>query len=315
MAKEKKGKSTKKESAPKKAAPKKTVKASAPKAETPAETSSDDATIKADEDARIKAEEEARLKAEEEARIKAEEEARLKAEEEARVKAEEEARKKAEEEARIKAEEEARKKAEEEARIKAEEEARKKAEEEARIKAEEEARLKAEEEAAQAAASKAGAIASAIEAKVEFIKSVKPPANVKLIAAGVAALFVMIAVLSMGNTSNYYIKTKHGATYVYQGAFAPVGKNLLATIPGEVKLTEEKDVYTEAEIRPILFRSYMDEALALKNDAGSPNFDAIICRLHKAQTYATTEEETTLVKKHLSAVTAIKGTYCPAAQP
>ncbi len=150
---------------------------------------------------------------------------------------------------------------------------------------------------------------------LQSLKSVKLPSGSKAIAAGVAALFVIVVMLSSGNTSNYYIKTKHGATLVYQGAFAPVGKNLLATIPGEIKPAVEKDVYTEAEILPILFRAALDDALALKNNPGTPDFDAILCRLQKAESYASTAEEKSLVKQNISAVKAIKDTYNPSAQP
>ena len=150
---------------------------------------------------------------------------------------------------------------------------------------------------------------------MEFLKAVKPPINVKAVAASVVVLFAVLSMLSMGNTSNYYIKIKHGSTYVYQGAFAPVGKNLIATVPGAMEPAQTKDVYTEADILPILFRSYVDQALALKNNPGSPDFGAITCLLQKAESYATTPEEMMIVKKHLTAVNAIKEAYNSTVNP
>jgi len=78
---------------------------------------------------------------------------------------------------------------------------------------------------------------------------------------------------------------------------------------------QAKDVYTEDEIRPILFRSHMDQALTLKNNPGSPDFEAITCLLEKAEEYATTPEEMMLVKKHLTTVNAIKEAYNSTVNP
>ena len=246
MAKEKKGKSTKKENNPKKPTAQKSGKAPASGKKPQTEPGSEPQNT--------------------------EEEARIKAEEEARIKAEEEAKKKAEEQARIKAEEEAKKKAEEEARIKAEQEA-----------------LEASK-------------ATVIGKKVEFLKSAKPPANVTAIAACAVILLVTLIMMSMGNTSKYYIKTKHGATYVYQGSFSPIGKGLIATIPGEFEPADAKDVYSEEEVLPILFRHHMSQALGLKNQDGTPDLDAMTCRLKKAEACARTPEEKMMVKKHLEAM-------------
>jgi chemotaxis protein histidine kinase CheA len=336
MAKEKKSKSAKKDSTPKKQAAKKPA---APKKQAAGATPTDnDAMIKAEEaakeeekkkaeeEARLKAEEEARKKAEEEARLKAEEEARKKAEEEARLKAEEEARKKAEEEARLKAEEEARKKAEEEARLKAEEEARKKAEEEARKKAEEEARKKAEEEARKKAEEEARLkaeedarrkeeeerLAQESAEKISIAAQIRPlvPAiNIKKIALTFGSILIALMLLSVRNSSNYYVESKHGVTVISKGSFSPMGSELIAKIPGRVAPAVVKDVYTKSDIQPLLFSFYMKNAVTLMNKEGMPDFNEIKANLVKAVENAPGDAEKQTAQKQLAALEAILSKY------
>jgi len=157
-----------------------------------------------------------------------------------------------------------------------------------------------------AAAEKAAAEKTAPEkvAEPEVSVSYEPPVDTdttvsdpmeKAMKYLVAALVVLVAIIvgsSMINKTKYYMNAKQGALEIWQGRFAPMGEELLITLPG-VQLPETiKDVYSKKDVFPLISNFYVEKADTLLEVPGIPDFEGIRSYLNKALSYAVTSAST-----------------------
>jgi len=110
----------------------------------------------------------------------------------------------------------------------------------------------------------------------------------KYLVAAVVVLAALIIGSSMINKTKYYMNANEGALEVWQGRFAPMGEELLITLPG-VQLPETiKDVYLKKDVFPIIFNYYVEKADTLLEVPGMPDFGGIKNYLNRALSYAVT---------------------------
>ena len=140
----------------------------------------------------------------------------------------------------------------------------------------------AEKDAAEkAAAEKAVAEKDAAEKDEPMDKTIKFAA----IAFGL--ILIMLVLASFLNASKYYLMPGDGAIEIWQGDFAPMGKKLLLSIPGEEMSQPAKSEYRKKEVFPLAFNYYISQADALSEVPGLPDFKGISIYLHQALDYAT----------------------------
>ena len=169
--------------------------------------------------------------------------------------------------------------------------------------------------AEKAAAEKAAAEKAAAEkaaAQPEVSVSYEPPDSkdtlppdpmdkaMKYGAAVVAILFVLIIGSSMVNQGKYYIHSNAGALEIYQGTFSPMGEKLLISLPGVQLPANVKDVYSKADVYPIIFNYYVEKADTLLKVPGLPDFQGIKKYINKAMPYALTPKSKDIVYSHLN---------------
>jgi chemotaxis protein histidine kinase CheA len=160
--------------------------------------------------------------------------------------------------------------------------------------------------AEKAAAEKAAAEKAAAEkaAEPEVSVSYEPPVDsdttlsdpmekaMKYLVAAVVVLVAIIVGSSMINKTKYYMDAKQGALEIWQGRFAPMGEDLLITLPG-VQLPETiKDVYSKKDVFPLISNYYVEKADTLLEVPGMPDFEGIKSYLNKALSFAVTSAST-----------------------
>ncbi|WP_419664028.1 hypothetical protein Dvar_42710 [Desulfosarcina variabilis str. Montpellier] len=158
--------------------------------------------------------------------------------------------------------------------------------------------------AEKAAAEKAEAIKKAAEQKPDVKVSYEPaplqasakkPSDpventIKLAAAGLAFLILLVIGASASNSSKYYLTDNQGTLEIWQGKFAPLGKEKLMDLPGIPVPEAIKDVYRSNEVYPLAFQFYINEADALLDVSGIPDFENIKQTLKTALEYGSTRE-------------------------
>ncbi len=168
--------------------------------------------------------------------------------------------------------------------------------------------------AEKAAAEKAAAEKAAAEkaAEVEVSVSYEPPdigdtlpadpmeKGMKYLAAAVVILIALVVGSSMINSGKYYIKSTKGALEVLQGRFAPMGEELLISLPGVQQPEITKDIYSKTDVYPIIFNYYVEKADTLLNVPGLPDFEGIRKYLKKAMLYKTTPDSAEAVYSRLN---------------
>ncbi|TES88436.1 MAG: hypothetical protein E3J94_08050, partial [Desulfobacteraceae bacterium] len=109
----------------------------------------------------------------------------------------------------------------------------------------------------------------------------------------VAAFVVLVAFIigsSMINKNKYYINATDGALEIWQGRFAPMGEELLITLPGVEHPETIKDVYSKTDVFPLIFNYYVAKADTLLEVPGMPDFEGIKTYLNRALPYAATPD-------------------------
>ena len=153
--------------------------------------------------------------------------------------------------------------------------------------------------AEKAAAEKAAAIKQAAAQKPDVSVSYEPaPAQaaaskpsdpvdntIKLVAAGIAFLILLVIGASTSNSFKYYLVENQGALEIWKGKFAPLGKKKLLALPGVAVPEELKEAYSSDEVYPLAFQYYIDKADALLDVPGIPDFEAIKATLKIALEY------------------------------
>jgi chemotaxis protein histidine kinase CheA len=152
----------------------------------------------------------------------------------------------------------------------------------------------AEKAAAEKAAAEKAAETEVPEPPVDSDTTVSDPMEkaMKYLVAAVVVLVALIIGSSMINKTKYYMSSKQGALEIWQGRFAPMGEELLITLPG-VQLPETtKDVYLKKDVFPIIFNYYVEKADTLLEVPGMPDFEGIKSYLNRALSYAVTSAST-----------------------
>jgi hypothetical protein len=154
--------------------------------------------------------------------------------------------------------------------------------------------------AEKAAAEKAAMAKSAAEPKVSV--SYEVPADkpkkaadpvekgIKILAAGIALLILLIVGASYSNSGNYYLKSKDGALEIWKGRFAPLGEELMFSLPGVQMPEDVKPVYGKKEVYPLVFKYYIDKADALLQVEGLPDFEGIKAYVKKALAFSVSDK-------------------------
>jgi hypothetical protein len=124
----------------------------------------------------------------------------------------------------------------------------------------------------------------------------------KIVAAGVILVLVILIGYSISNKRNYYIKPTEDGMEIWQGRFAPMGEELLARLTGVTPPEHIKDVYTAEEVLPLAFAYYVDQADNLLNIKGIPDLKAIQDTLEKALSFALTKNERDIVHYRLNSM-------------
>jgi hypothetical protein len=124
----------------------------------------------------------------------------------------------------------------------------------------------------------------------------------KIVAAGVILVLVILIGYSISNKRNYYIKPIEDGMEIWQGRFAPMGEELLARLTGVTPPEHIKDVYTAEEVLPLAFAYYVEQADNLLNIKGIPDLKAIKDTLEKALSFALTNNEREIVHYRLNSM-------------
>ena len=155
--------------------------------------------------------------------------------------------------------------------------------------------------AAKAAAAKAADERAAAEKAAEqdvsvtygppdYDDTISPDPSKKVVKYLIAAFVVLVALIihtSFQNMNNYYLSATHGALEIWQGKFSPMGKELLLSLPGAQPPVAIKNVYSKADVFPIIFDYYVEKADMLLEVSGMPDFKGVKKYLNRALSYAT----------------------------
>ena len=156
--------------------------------------------------------------------------------------------------------------------------------------------------AEKAAAEKAEAIKKAAAEKSDVTVSYEaPPAKaaakkpsdpvdntMKIFAAGMAFLILLVVGASTSNSFKYYLNENQGALEIWKGKFAPLGKKMVIALPGVPAPEDLKDTYSSGDVYPLAFGYYIDKADALLDVPGIPDFEGIKATLNTALEYGST---------------------------
>ncbi|MES0446167.1 MAG: hypothetical protein ABUJ92_06445 [Desulfobacterales bacterium] len=124
----------------------------------------------------------------------------------------------------------------------------------------------------------------------DYDDTISPDPSKKVIKYLIAAFVVLVALIihtSFQNMNNYYLSATHGALEIWQGKFSPMGKELLLSLPGAQPPVAIKDVYSKADVFPIIFDYYVEKADMLLEVSGMPDFKGVKKYLNRALSYAT----------------------------
>ncbi len=124
----------------------------------------------------------------------------------------------------------------------------------------------------------------------DYDDTLSPDPSKKVIKYLIAAFVVLVALIihtSFQNMNNYYLSATHGALEIWQGKFSPMGKELLLSLPGAQPPVAIKNVYSKADVFPIIFDYYVEKADMLLEVSGMPDFKGVKKYLNRALSYAT----------------------------
>lgn len=109
---------------------------------------------------------------------------------------------------------------------------------------------------------------------------------VKLLAAGVGVVILILLMTSYTNSSKYYIEPKDKAIEIWKGRFSPKDRKFYMVLHGTEVLGEPKAVYAREDVYPLIFDYYLGKADTLLEVPGLPDFEGIKAYLHDARKYA-----------------------------
>ena len=177
--------------------------------------------------------------------------------------------------------------------------------------------------AEKAAAEKAEVIKKTAAQKSDVTVSYEPPPDqaavkkpsdpvdntIKLFAAGMAFLILLVIGASTSNSFKYYLEENQGALEVWKGKFAPIGKKMLIALPGVPAPEDNKNTYRSGDVYPLVFHYYIDKADALLDVPGIPDFEGIKATLKTALEYGATDALRTNAYERLDNIDRLILTY------
>jgi len=125
---------------------------------------------------------------------------------------------------------------------------------------------------------------------------------VPVLAAGVIFLMTLVIAASYLNRDNYYLTAANGAVEIWQGRFAPMGKEKILILPGAQPPLAAKDVYSKNDMNVIAFNYYIDRADMLLEAPDMPEFNGIKLYLKTAMSYGATNEMRQAVRNRLNQI-------------
>lgn len=123
---------------------------------------------------------------------------------------------------------------------------------------------------------------------------------VKLLAAGIGFVILLVLMTSYTNSTKYYIEPKDNAIEIWKGRFSPKDIKFYMVLHGTQLIGESKAVYSREEVYPMIFDYYLGKADTLLEVPGLPDFEGIKAYLHDARKYAIGEEKHKSVAIRLS---------------
>ncbi|HSO19094.1 MAG TPA: hypothetical protein VLT88_06535, partial [Desulfosarcina sp.] len=133
--------------------------------------------------------------------------------------------------------------------------------------------------------------------------------TMKLFAAGLAFLILLVVGASASNSFKYYLREGQGALEIWKGKFAPLGKKKVIALPGVPVPADLKDTYRSGEVYPLIFQYYVDKADALLDVPGIPDFEGIKATLKNALEYGSTRDLRQLAYERLDNIDRLILTY------
>jgi len=133
--------------------------------------------------------------------------------------------------------------------------------------------------------------------------------SLKLVAAGLAFLILLVVWASVSNSSRYVLIENQGTLEIWKGRFAPKGKEMVIALPGITAPQPPKAVYRSSEVYPLVFGFYIEKADALLDVPGIPDFEAIQTTLKNAEAYVSTKALQSIVDERLNTIDRLILTY------
>jgi hypothetical protein len=133
--------------------------------------------------------------------------------------------------------------------------------------------------------------------------------TIKLVAAGLAFLILLVVGASASNSFKYYLAQNQGALEIWKGKFAPLGKKMVIALPGVPAPEPLEAVYSADDVYPIVFQHYIDKADTLLDVPGIPDFDGIKATLKTALEYGSTSSLRTIAYNRLDNIDRLILTY------
>ena len=112
--------------------------------------------------------------------------------------------------------------------------------------------------------------------------------TMKIFAAGLAFLILLVIGGSASNSFKYYLTENQGALEIWKGKFSPIGKKLIIALPGVPAPEDTNATYRSGDVYPLVFQYYVDKADALLDVPGIPDFEGIKATLKTALEYGST---------------------------
>jgi hypothetical protein len=115
--------------------------------------------------------------------------------------------------------------------------------------------------------------------------------GIKILAAGIGFLFLLIIIASTSNSGKYYLKPNKSNLEIWKGDFSPIGESMMVSIPNVPEPEELKEIYTKEEVFPMVFAYYIDQADKLPESDNMPDLNNIKSNLENALDFSLTPEE------------------------
>lgn len=124
--------------------------------------------------------------------------------------------------------------------------------------------------------------------------------TIKFALIGIALLVALVIKVSVTNRDQYYIVPTNSGVDIWQGIFAPMGRERLISLKTAESPENIRPFYTKLQVYPFIFNYYIAHADALLEKPGMPDFEQIKSYLNQAIPYAVTEKHHKLVIARLN---------------